>query len=507
MKKLLYLLFLFLVIFAQEIRFQDVARELGINVPGGLGACSAFFDYNNDDYLDIIFNPGNRIYLFKNNFGLNFNDVTDSAGLNNYEFENLVVGDYNNDGYLDILGNSHGGDCYLFRNNGNGTFTEVASLVGLTTRGYRSLFLDYNRDGLLDVLIIGFPVSNLYRQDNNNTFQIVYTFLGGNTGVAFDYNNDFYSDIYIGRNGENKLYKNINGDTFIDVTTVAGVGNIGNTQGVVSGDFDNDGDLDLYLTNIGDALNALYVNQGNGTFINRTSFYGVGDVGDGRTCDIIDFNNDRLFDIFSTNHVYPNRLFRNMGYNAPFYNVAGLVNIAQPQDVFSASWGDFDNDGDLDAFLTGHFGSGYALMRNNGGNYFHYLKIKLIGTQSNWAGIGSRVYLFKNDTCQMMEISGGSGQDGHNSLIAHFGLGNNNSIDSLIVLWQSGERIRILSLGVDTMLKIFEPLPEIEEEIKLKKRKENLGIYDVIGKKINNLNKKGVYFILKENLIEKVVRR
>lgn len=506
MRKLLSLL-IFLVIFAQEIRFQEVARELGINVPGGLGACCAFFDYNNDDYLDIIFNAGNRVYLFRNNLGLNFVDVTDSAGLSNYEFRNLVIGDYNNDGYLDILANSHGSDCYLFRNNGNGTFTEVASLVGLTSGGYRSLFLDYNRDGLLDVLIIGSQASYLYRQDNSNSFQLVHTFVNGNTGVAFDYNNDLYPDIYIGRNGENKLYKNINGDTFIDLTSIAGVGNTGYTQGVVSGDFDNDGDLDLYLTNIGDALNALYVNQGNGTFINRTSFYGVGDVGDGRTCDIIDFNNDRLFDIFSTNHVYPNRLFRNMGYNVPFYNVAGLVNIAQPQDVFAASWGDFDNDGDLDVFLTGHFGSGYALMKNNGGNYFHYLKVKLVGTQSNRAGIGSKIYLFKNDTCQMIEISGGSGQDGHNSLIAHFGLGNNNSFDSLIVLWPSGERSRILFLPVDTLLTILEPLTEIKEETKLKKKNKNFGIYDVIGKKTNNLDKKGIYFILKEKFIEKLIRR
>ena len=505
MRKLLILLF-YLVIFAQEIRFRDVARELGINVSGGLGACCAFFDYNNDDYLDILFNPGNRIYLFRNNYGLNFTNVTDSAGLSNYEFRNLVIGDYNNDGYLDILANSHGSNCYLFRNNGDGTFTEVASLSGLTIGGYRSLFLDYNRDGLLDVLIISEQVSYLYRQENNY-FRIVHTFIGGNTGTAFDYNNDFYPDIYIGRNGENKLYKNVNGDTFLDVTNIAGVGNTGSTQGVVSSDFDNDGDLDLYLTNISGGLNALYVNQGNGTFVNRTNFYGVGDVGDGRTCDIIDFNNDRLFDIFSTNHVYPNRLFRNMGYNAPFYNVAGLVNIAQPQDIFASSWGDFDNDGDLDAFLVGHFGDGYALMRDSGGNYFHYLKVKLVGRQSNRAGIGSKIYLFKNDTCQMIEISGGSGQDGHNPLIAHFGLGNNDNIDSLIVLWQSGERTRILSLPVDTMLTIFEPLTEIKERVKLAKEDKVFGIYDITGKKINNLNKRGIYFILKKGEVKKLIKR
>lgn len=508
MKILLFLVIIFLLIFSQEIRFRDVARELGINVSGGLGACCAFFDYNNDDYLDILFNPGERIYLFRNNYGINFTNVTDSAGLNNYEFRNLVIGDYNNDDYLDILANSHRGDCYLFRNNGDGTFTEVASSLGLPSNGsYRSIFLDYDLNGFLDVLIIGSEASYLYRQENNR-FQRVHTFINGNTGIAFDYNNDFYPDIYIGRNGENKLYKNINGDTFIDVTNIAGVGNTGNTQGVVAGDFDNDGDLDIYLTNIGDdALNCLYVNQNNGTFINRTSFYGVGDVGDGRTCDIIDFNNDRLFDIFTTNHVYPNRLYRNMGYSAPFYNVAGLVNIASPQDIFAASWGDFDNDGDLDAFLVGHFGSGYALMRDSGGNYYHYLKVKLIGRESNRVGIGAKIYLFKNDTTQMIELSGGSGQNGHNPLIAHFGLGNNNSFDSLIVLWPRGKRNRILSLRADTLLMIIEPLTEIKDKVKLEKKEKMIGIYDVSGKKINNINKKGIYFILKGDGRKKLIRR
>lgn len=505
MRKLLILL-LCLVIFGQQIRFRNVARELGINVSGGLGACCAFFDYNNDDYLDILFNPGNRIYLFRNNFGLNFTDMTDSAGLSNYEFKSLVAGDYNNDGYLDILASSHGGRCYLFRNNGDGTFTEIASQVGLTRESYRPIFLDYNRDGYLDVLSISSSASYLYQQENG-TFRIVHTFVNGNTGIAFDYNNDLFPDIYIGRYGENKLYKNVNGDTFVDVTNIAGVGNTGNTQGVVAGDFDNDGDLDIYLTNIGDGLNALYVNQGNGTFLNRTSFYSVGDVGDGRTCDMIDFNNDRLFDIFTTNHIYPNRLYRNMGYNVPFYNVAGLVNIAQPQDVFAASWGDFDNDGDLDAFLVGHFTDGYALMRDSGGNYFHYLKVKLVGQQTNRAGVGSRVYLFKNDTCQMIEISGGSGQDGHNPLIAHFGLGNNNYIDSLIVLWQSGQTTKILSLPADTMLVIFEPLSEIKESIKLERKNKRFGIYSITGKRVDGLNKKGIYFILKEDETKKLIIR
>jgi len=509
--------------FAQQIRFRDVAREIGINVPGGLGACCAFADYNNDGFLDVCFNPGGRIYLFKNNSGLYFTDMTDSAGLSGYDFRCLVWGDYDNNGFLDILATDYGNTVYLFKNNGDGTFNDVAAQVGLATEGERPVFLDYNRDGLLDVLIIGFPNSLLFRQ-TDTTFRLVYTFAEGKAGTCFDYNNDFNLDIYICRDGENKLYRNNGDSTWTDVTSEAGVGNIGYTEGAVAGDFNNDGNLDLYITNLGGGYNAFYVNQGNGTFINRTSFYGVGDAGDGRTCDMIDFNNDRLLDIFTTNHVVVNRLYKNLGYNVPFINVAGQVNIANPSDIFAASWGDYDNDGDLDAFLTGHDG-GYALMRDSGGNYLHYLKVKLEGTRSNRAGIGCRIYLFINDTMQLVELSGGSGQDGHNPLIAHFGTGMNTTFDSLVILWTSGARSSIVSGNTDTLFTVIEPTVGIEDGSGLNRidigvinriatfitdwqvagSDQRLAVFDVQGRRIRKIDKTGIYFLVGDE-IKKVVK-
>ncbi|MCL6465990.1 MAG: CRTAC1 family protein [candidate division WOR-3 bacterium] len=464
MKGILLLLSLGTLIFAQTITFRDVAQESGIVVQGGLGSCAAFADYDNDDYLDICFDPGPQVYLFHNNQDGTFTDVTQQAGLAGLDFRSIVWADYNNDGFSDILANDHGSTVYLFRNNGNGTFTDVAATNGLMRGGDRPLFLDYDRDGFLDVLVIGLDATFLYRNISADSFRLVLALpWGGNSGTCADYDNDLYPDIYICRNGPNKLLRNNGNGTFSDVTDSAGVGNAGNTQAAAFGDFDNDGDLDLYITNIGGGTNKLFRNNGNGTFVDVTSFYGVADVGDGRTCDWIDFNNDRLLDLFTTNHVYPNRLFRSMGYNAPFLNVAGAVNIAAPQDVFAASWGDYDNDGDLDAFLVGHFGQGCALMRDSGGNALHYLKIKLDGTRSNRSAIGARVRVYQRDTVQTQEISGGSGQYGHNPALVHFGLGGNIRFDSLEVIWPSGAVSRINGNNGDTTLVIEEGVGGLEE--------------------------------------------
>jgi len=497
MKYLKFALLIFFFAFSQQIRFRDVAAELGINVPGGLGATCLFFDYNNDNYLDILFDPGGRVYLFKNNYGVAFTNITDSARLTNYGFISVVAGDFNNDGYVDILATSNGAEVYLFRNNGDGTFSEVADSLGISLGGYGALFLDYNLDGYLDILTVG-TQSRLYKQTLSG-FQLVYTFEEATNACVFDYNNDFYPDIYLLRSGENKLYRNNGNGTFTDVTSQANVGNLGNSQTATAGDFNNDGYLDLYLTNLGGGLNCLYVNQRNGTFLDRTNFYGVGDVGDGRTCIFIDFNNDRLLDIFTTNHVNLNRLYKNMGYSAPFFNVAGQVNIANPADVFVSSWGDFDNDGDLDAFLTGHFGNGYALMRDSGGNYFHYLKVKLLGCQSNKVGIGTKLYLYRNDTTQLVEISS-------ISLVAHFGLGNSPNFDSLIVLWPSGERnTKYFGVG-DTLLTIEEPLSAIKEE-KKEKLKEGFHLFDIQGRRIKSLSQRGVFFLFNKRKNIKIIRR
>jgi len=154
-----------------------------------------------------------------------------------------------------------------------------------------------------------------------------------------------------------------------------------------------------------------------------------------------------------------------MGYSAPFFNVAGSVRIAAPADVFAASWADYDNDGDLDAFLTGHFGQGCALMQDSGGNALHYLKVQLTGIRSNRAGIGARVQLYRNDTVQTQEVSGGSGQYGHNPSILHFGLGSAGYFDSLKVFWPSGAVNTLGRTNGDTTITIQENPVSLPEKI------------------------------------------
>ncbi len=137
-----------------------------------------------------------------------------------------------------------------------------------------------------------------------------------------------------------------------------------NTTSACSGDYNGDGNIDIYVTNIGRSdSNALYRNNGDGTFTNITRETSTNDVGDGRTCAWIDFDADGRIDLFSTNHLNPNRLYRNLGGDA-FVDVAPSVGIDKPIDVFAATWGDYNRDGFMDVFLNGHIGTG--LMKNSG---------------------------------------------------------------------------------------------------------------------------------------------
>ncbi len=410
---------------AWTLTFKDIADSAGITVPWGVGDACILFDANNDNFPDLLFNPTGReqCYFFINNKDGTFNDKTVQSGFIG-DLRSLASGDYNNDSFLDILALDHSsGPPLLFLNNGDTSFTEVDSGSGLSVGGNRGLFIDYDCDGFLDVLIIGLYSTLLYKNNNGVNFTLAWTFpFGGQSGIWGDYNNDRFPDLYIVRNGENKLYKNNGDGTFTDVTSSAGVGDVQNSQGATWGDFDNDLDLDLYVTNNITGLdliiqqhNTFYRNNGNGTFSDVTSTYGVSDVGDGRTCKWIDYDNDGDLDIFTTNHVYDNRLFRNNGSGAPFLNVAGGVNITRPSDIFAASWSDYDRDGDLDAFIVGH--NGYSLKRNDGGNDLHWLEVKLVGVESNYAGIGAKIFVFTPDgKTQLREVGGGEGQQCHNSL-------------------------------------------------------------------------------------------
>ncbi len=479
------LLFFCLVILGQ-IRFTNVSAQAGINVTA-LGSSTAFFDYDNDGDEDLFISVqlGNA-YLFRSNGNGTFTDVTNAAGLGGIQVRGVAFADYNNDGAMELLCSRFGSSTpFLFRNNGNGTFTDVGTAAGLLS-GYNSwhgVFGDFNRDGHIDIFMGNWATTDyLYRSSGNGTF----TEIGVSAGVArsggnykpaswLDYNNDMWPDLYVGNGDTNRMYRNNAGVLpFTDITRTARLGDSLRCSGVSAGDCNNDGFLDIYEGNIGGGRNFLYRNNGNGTFTDISVSAGVGDVGDGRTCFWVDYDQDGLQDIFTSNHVNPNRLYRNNG-NGTFTDQATSTGIAGPTDVFGCTWGDFDGDGDMDVFLSGHGVSGptNALMRLDGVTN-HYLKVRLVGMVSNKAAIGARLKLSAGTLTQYREVNGGTGSEEQSSIIQHFGLGSRVRWDSLCVNWPSGIVDRLFNLRADTMLVIVEGMTEVGERSKIKNEKSSM---------------------------------
>lgn len=430
--------------------FTDITAIAGINVTG-LGNTCAWVDYDVDGDLDLFATNssfgGQTVWLYRNDGSLPFTDVTAQAGLMGYDIRSSVWGDYDNDGYPDLsaVTYTYNQRPLLLHNNGDGTFTDVSLSSGMLGSGgaWRTAWADFDRDGFLDLCQTnGSGRDYLYHNNGDGTFQEIGQWAGisaggANSTIWGDYNNDGLLDLYLARDNANVLYRNDGNGHFTDVTATARVGTTYDSQGCSFGDGDNDGYLDLSVVNLSDLQhqrNNLYWNRRNGVFADIATRAGVADVGDGRTSQWLDYDNDGDQDLFCTNHVHVNRLYRN-NYPLPFTDVAAQAGIANPGDVFECAWGDFDEDGDLDVMLTGHFGN--VLYRNNG-NSNHYLELKLVGTASNRSGIGARVRCVTGSRSQIREVNGGTGAYGQTSLPVHFGLGNAGVADSVIISWPSG---------------------------------------------------------------------
>jgi tetratricopeptide (TPR) repeat protein len=455
--------------------------------------------------------------------GITFTDVTDSIGLGQSRESRVAWGDYDYDGYDDLLLN---GNC-LFKNIKGKRLVDVSAQSGIEkTRSSGGVWADYNNDGYLDFYAIASDSQGdkLWRNEGDGTFTDMTKFAGNITdnypteGAAWgDYNNDGYVDLYLA-NYENWLaqtylpdilYKNNGNGTFKDVTKEAGIippfGEDRAGRGVNWGDYDNDGWLDIYVSNYRLQENFLWHNNGNGSFTNYASLLGVagndvnGWFGHTIGSDWGDYNNDGYLDLITANLAHPryiefsNRtmLYKNTGLkeNWEFSDVRLQSGIKYEETHSDPAWADVDNDGDLDLYITsiyegrrsflyenlgnGKFrditwlagvrvfngwgcafsdfdndgdldlvvgsGSGVKLFRNDGNNN-RYLKVKVIGTKSNRAGIGARIKLTQGKKSQIREIQGGKGTTSQNSIIAHFGLGKDKRLVTIEVNFPSGIR-------------------------------------------------------------------
>ena len=524
---------------AQTPIFTDVTREAGIEFQHTdgrsgqyylleeLGSGAAFFDYDNDDDLDIYFVNGTYLpgahaerqptnALYRNNGDGTFTDVTNLSGVGDTGYGvGCCVGDFDNDGYLDIYVTNFGKNV-LYRNNGDGTFSDVtdAANVGDGRWGASCAFADYDKDGDLDLYAANYVefkldenkvchrggvrtycppqafegvADVLYRNNGDGSFSEVtkeadvFNPRGRGLGVVWgDYDNDGYLDLYVANDtNENYLYRNNRDGTFSDAAFFAGCalsehGKMESGMGVDFGDYDNDGFLDIAVTNFQNEVATLYRNNGNGFFTDVSYPSGTGEKtlpSLGWSVCFFDYDNDTDKDLFIANgHVYDNvelfdpstafaqtnHLFENLG-NGSFEEVTDQIgtDFSRKTPSRGAVFGDYDNDGDIDILVT-NSNSKPQLLRNDGGNRNNWVKVRAIGTASNRAGIGTRIKVMAGGLSQMAEVKSGSGYLGQNEIALHFGLGEFDIIDKIVVIFPSGRVREVEAVPANQLIRIEE---------------------------------------------------
>ena len=466
-------------------RFTDVAPDLEMDKTDG-GRGSAWADYDADGDLDIVAVGTYQPHaLYRNNGDGTFTNVAKAARLADPRGGwGSLFADYNNDGYPDLYvtrgGWSGAADNTLYHNNGNGTFTDVTRRAGVRApqSSFCAAWADYDNDGYLDLYIangvIGDGAANvLYRNNGDGTFTDVAEEAGvANTGSSLgtawgDYNNDGYIDVHVVNYGEqNILYRNNGDGTFTDVTSETGM-DLTITDAFVTFflDYDNDSDLDIFISNSGSYISfitsqfggeavyekdrqVLYRNNGDGTFTDVTKEAGLSWSFGAMGANFGDIDGDGNLDIYlatgapQMGRLERDALFHNNG-DGTFTDrtiALGLGNLGKGHGV---TFGDADADGDQDIYVSvgGAFiGDQWPnLFYRNQGPVSNWLTVKPVGIKSNRDGIGARVTLTIGERTLYREVSGGCGFGSTNSIPLEIGLGDATVVDKLEIVWPSGQ--------------------------------------------------------------------
>lgn len=526
---------------AAGITFQHVDGRTGEKfLIETLGSGALFFDFDADTHLDLyIVNATSipppdaeqtsqtqlpRNTLYHNNGDGTFTDVTDRAGVGDTGYGvGCAAADINNDGYPEIYITNYGRNI-LYHNNGDGTFTDITQQAGIGDErwGTSCAFLDYDGDGDVDLYIVNYmkyaiaenqwwetrgirtycsPTDQiagshfvgepdiLYRNNGDSTFTDVTEASGIShraLGLAIavgDYDNDGYPDIHIANDMEaDRLYHNNGDGTFTEIADLTGTGYDGNGfpgsgMGSAFGDYDNDGYLDLVVSNASSLPVILYQNESAIFFTDVSFTAGIGAVTLPYfkwAVEFFDYDNDGLLDLFVANgHLQENiALFSDSTYPQSdllfhntrrqdstyhFRDASAEVDLTQLPKMVSrgAAFGDYDNDGDIDIFLN-NSNQPATLLRNDGGNSNHWLTIQPIGTQSNASGIGTKIIVEAGNLSLYKEVRSGASYLSQSDLRGHFGLGKQTEIDTLEIRWQSGHIERFSNVKSNQILRIKE---------------------------------------------------
>ncbi len=461
--------------FAQS-SFTKITTGAIVNDGGNSFGC-AWGDYDNDGYLDLFVGNafGQKNFLYRNNGNGTFAKLTSGLVVNDVGDSNCGTwADYDNDGNLDIFVTNYGVKNFLYRNIGGGSFVKVTtgSIVNDIANSIGCAWGDYDNDGNLDLFVANeFGRNFLYHNGGDGTFVritsgiIVNDAVRQSTACAWgDYDGDGYRDLYGTNHGieTNFLYHNERNGTFSKVTTgIVATDLAVHSAGCAWGDYDNDGSLDLFVANSNGTNNFLYHNDGDGTFTKVTSGAIVTDVGDFKSGVWGDYDNDGWLDLFVSARGQKNYLYRNNG-DGTFSTVATGSLVNDEGVSFAAAWVDYDQDGFLDVFVAngGPIQSENNFLYRNNGNSNNWIKIKCIGTVSNRSAIGTKVRLRTTiagkTIWQLREISGSDGLNGQ-SLDVHFGLGDAKNVDVVRIQWPSGTLQEFNNVAMNQFLTITEP--------------------------------------------------
>ncbi len=471
-------------------QFIEISKDAGINYvcedPTQLSGGVAFFDFNNDGFEDIYIIGGSAPdKLYENQGNGTFRDVSKIVGIDvidDAKTMGVSCGDFDNDGYSDLFITTKNNDrSYLFWNMEGTFFSEGGIEAGISASFYGSSIAlgDYDMDGRLDMYVgnynSGSPGDFLFRNNGDRTFtDQSYLLEAQNQGMALavafsDVDMDHDVDILLGNDfgylyQPNRLFMNEFPETsFAEISQQASWDIKINSMGIAIGDYDEDGDLDYYISDMGD--NFLFVNQGDRSFLERAYETGI-DNADGTSWGnaFFDYDNNTYLDLFVSNGVFEinpieeqNRLFK--GNGSTFADVSNQQEVASSFRSRGLAVGDYNNDGQLDILVGVVANPGtdsHTLLYQNPGSDDNWVKLKLHGISSNKDAYGSLIRVVSEGRSFIRELSGGGSYLSHNSNSFHFGLGSFSNIDSLIVSWPNAEDQIFEDLEVNTTYFIVE---------------------------------------------------
>lgn len=511
-------------------------------LPEDMGSGAGFADIDNDGDLDlyIVNIPGiyitdpstlpskSKNVLYQNDGNGGFTDITNSAGVGDTGYGmGCVFADYNGDGFIDLYVTNFGTNV-LYQNNGDSTFTNVTKNAGVDCPLWSTgaCFADIDNDNDLDLYVCNYvdfdlvkfedkkeesiqsgklvpnalnptvfePQDNvLYRNNGDGTFTDITSKAGvAATGgrsmqaIFSDFDGDDDVDLYVANDtSDNHVYRNDGDGTFTDVSADSWAADFRGSMGLAAGDYDVDGDIDLFISHWIDQEYVIYRNllKEENTSLNSSS-QGIRFVDEsysamlaevtlkeiGWGTSLFDYDNDGDLDIFVANGStfqrldqpevlipQPNQLFRNEG-DSTFTDISknSGINILPTRVSRGTAFGDYDNDGDIDIFIVNNYAKA-RLLRNNtieSKNSNNWLQIKLNGMKKNRNAIGTKILLKTANTNQIREIYAGESYMSSNTFIAHFGLGKSTKVDSIQVTWTNGKTLSLNDININQQIEI-----------------------------------------------------